>query len=322
MGQRLLVLCAAALALTCLTQAPAQGLEKRVYGTVVVESGEEVEEASAVIGGVAVDGAVEGDVSSGYGDVRVDGPVGGDVNSGFGDVSVRAPVGGDVGASFGDVYVDSRVGGDVDVRRGDLRLGPNAEIHGHVFVGDGSVRAERVAALPGHVEAGTATRLRHVPDGTGSPWLQAWLFATLVFVACCVLAAVALPRPMRAAALRAEQYPGRSLLLGVVSVPVAVILAVVLAVSVVGIPVLLLLSPAYLALLFFGALVAAYFVGRKVLMSTGRHGGGDALAAATGALIVAATYLIPVLGDLALYLFVLLGAGATIIALFSYRRLF
>jgi hypothetical protein len=96
--------------------------------------------------------------------------------------------------------------------------------------------------------------------------------------------------------------------------------AVVLAVSIIGIPLLLLLAPAYLAFVFFGALVAAYFVGRRVVFATGHYRGGNVLAAMIGALILAVVYLIPVLGGFLLYGLALFGAGAAILALFSRRR--
>ena len=97
-------------------------------------------------------------------------------------------------------------------------------------------------------------------------------------------------------------------------------LCVVLAVSIIGIPLLLLLAPAYLALVFFGALVAAFFVGRRVIFAIGRYHVGNAMAAVVGALILAVAYLIPVLGDIFLYGFALFGAGASVLALVSRRR--
>jgi hypothetical protein len=100
---------------------------------------------------------------------------------------------------------------------------------------------------------------------------------------------------------------------------VVVVLSVVLVISIVGIPVLLLLAPAYLAFVFFGALVAAYFVGRRVVLATGSYHAGNALAAVAGAIIIAAVYLIPVLGGLLAYGFALFGTGASILALFSRR---
>ena len=113
--------------------------------------------------------------------------------------------------------------------------------------------------------------------------------------------------------------PGRAFVYGLISLPIFFVLCVVLAVSIIGIPLLLLLAPAYLALLFFGALVAAFFIGTRVLMFTGRYRVGNAMAAVVGALILAATTLIPVLGDLLLYALSLLGTGAVILALLSRR---
>jgi Gamma-glutamyltranspeptidase len=127
------------------------------------------------------------------------------------------------------------------------------------------------------------------------------------------------PRPLAAAARRAEETPGRAFVYGLVSLPVFFVLCVVLAMSIIRIPLLLLLAPAYLSLLFFGALVAAFFLGTRVLMFTGRYRVGNAMAAVVGAMILAATTFIPVLGDLILYALCLLGAGAAILALFSRR---
>ena len=74
------------------------------------------------------------------------------------------------------------------------------------------------------------------------------MFAAAAFVACSVLSS-SLPRgSFRRGAL------GRGIsamsLLGVASVPAVVVLCVVPAVSIIGIPLLLLLAPAYLALVF------------------------------------------------------------------------
>jgi quinol-cytochrome oxidoreductase complex cytochrome b subunit len=54
-------------------------------------------------------------------------------------------------------------------------------------------------------------------------------------------------------------------------------------------------------------------------MVTGGYRVGNALAAVVGAIILAATTFIPVLGDLLLYALSLLGTGAIILALFSRR---
>jgi cytoskeletal protein CcmA (bactofilin family) len=298
----------------------AHALERKVFGDVVVEPGDHEDEVSTTFGDVTVNGPVDGDVHSAFGDIRINSPVGGDVNSGSGDIEVRAPVRGQVDAGFGDVYVNSRVDGGVDVEHGDVRLGPDARVRGGITCDSCEVWRESGAVVEGHKMADMAQDFDGDPGDLGLFDFVGWIFATTAFVACSVLLAVLAPGPLLAAARRAEESPGWSLLFGVASVPAVVVLSVVLAVSLVGIPLLLLLAPAYLALLFFGALVAAYFVGRKVVFATGRYRVGNVLAAVVGAVIVAGAYLIPVLGNLILYALTLLGTGAAVLAFFSRRR--
>jgi cytoskeletal protein CcmA (bactofilin family) len=319
----LLMLSVAALAFVVLEPLPAHAFENKAWGDVVVEPEHTVSKASTAFGDVRVEGFVERDVHSGFGDIEVtkDGRVGGDINAGVGDVKVDGPVDGEIDAGLGDVYVDAPVGGDIDVGRGHVELGPRAQVHGNVYYGSGQIRPHPDAVVEGNMVSGMGPEMEHEPDdGFGIPSLVGWVFGTAAFVACSVLLAVLAPGPLQAAARRAEESPGWSLLFGVASVPAVVVFAVVLAVSIVGIPLLLLLGPAYLALLFFGALVAAYFVGRRVVFATGRYRGGNALAAMVGALILAVAYLIPILGGLLLYGLALFGTGSAILALFSHRR--
>lgn len=320
----LLTLSVAVLGLVALLPLPAHAFESRAFGNVVVGPGETEPEVSTAVGDVRVDGVVEGDVHSGMGDVAVngDGRVGGDINAGHGDVEVYGPVGGGIKAGFGDVYVDAPVNGNVNIGHGVVKLGPEGSVHGSVYYGSGEFRGKR-EAVRGIVATGgmSPEMVDHDLDGFGIPGLVGWVFAAAAFAACSVLLAVLAPGPLLASARRAEESPGWSLLFGVASVPAVVVFAVVLAVSIIGIPLLLLLAPVYLALVFFGALVAAYFVGRRVVFATGHYRGGNALAAMVGALILAAAYLIPVLGGLLLYGLALFGTGAAILALFSRRQL-
>ncbi len=304
--------------LVVLPSSPAHADEQRLVGDIVVSGVEQ--DVSTMAGNVMVHGRVEDDVQSGKGDITVsgDGSVQGDIEAGLGNVDIQGPVGGDVHAAVGHVYVNAPVEGDVNVGHGDVRLGPNAEISGDLEYGDGEFTGDSKAVQGDIVANGMTLDLdgSHGPDVLG---FVGWLFAALAFAACAVLAAVLAPRPLAAAARRAEETPGRAFVYGLVSLPAFFVLCVVLAVSIIGIPLLLLLAPAYLALLFAGALVAAFFLGTRILMFTGRYRVGNAMAAVVGALILAATTFIPILGDLILYALCLLGTGAVILALFSRR---
>jgi cytoskeletal protein CcmA (bactofilin family) len=314
----LITFSAVILGLFVLLPLPAHAAEQRLVGDVVVGHRGVEHDVSTGAGDLEVRGLVEDDVHSGFGDVLVTGKVKGDIDAGFGDVKIEGPVEGDVRAEFGDVYVNAPVKGDVHVGWGDVDLGPDAEISGNLECEGCEITGNSSAVKGDMMARGMAIDFdeSHGPSIMG---FFGWLFAALAFAACAVLAAVVAPRPLTSAASRAEESPGRSFVYGLVSLPVIFVLCVVLAVSIVGIPLLLLLVPAYLALLFFGALVAAFFIGTKVLMVTGRYRVGNALAAVVGAMILAATTFIPVLGDLLLYALALLGTGAIILALFSRR---
>jgi cytoskeletal protein CcmA (bactofilin family) len=316
----LLTVSALILGLVVLVPLPAHAAEQRLVGDVVVARQGVEHNVSTGAGDLKVHGLVENDVHSGFGDVLVSGgKVRGDIDAGFGDVKIEGPVEGDVRAEFGDVYVNAPVKGDVSVGWGDVDLGPEAAISGNLECEGCEITGNRGAVKGDMMARGMALDFdeSHGPDIIG---FVGWIFAALAFAACAVLAAVLAPGPLASAASRAEESPGRSFVYGLVSLPVIFVLCVVLAVSIVGIPLLLLLVPAYLALLFFGALVAAFFLGTRVLMITGRYRVGNALAAVVGAMILAAITLIPVLGDLLLYALSLLGTGAIILALFSRRR--
>ena len=308
------------LSLVVLLSLPAHAAEERLVGDVVVGPQGIEHDVSTGAGDLVVHGLVEDDVQSGFGDVLVTGRVNGDIDAGFGDVKIEGPVGGDVRAEFGDVYVNAPVKGDVHVGWGDVELGSKGEISGNLECEGCEITGNRSAVKGDMMARGMALDVdeSHGPSIIG---FFGWLFAALAFSACAVLAAVVAPRPLTSAASRAEESPGRSFVYGLVSLPVVFVLCVVLAVSIVGIPLLLLLVPAYIALLFFGALVAAFFIGTRILMVTGRYRVGNALAAVVGAIILAGTTFIPVLGDLLLYALTLFGTGAIILAVFSRRRL-
>lgn len=288
------------LASTLLTLVPvssAQALESAVFGDVEVPRGHLSNESYTVFGDATVDGVVRGDVRCAFGEVRVRGPVEGDVQAGFGDVYVNAPV-----------------TGSVEVGRGSVRLGPQARVVGDVSLGNGRYAIDPGAVVAGERSSGMSSGSPLAGGGMALANMTLWLLTTLGFCAAAMLFAVIARRPLAASARRLRRSPGRSMLWGVASLPVTAIASALLAVTVVGAPLLLLSIPAYLVLALFGTLVSAYSIGRRIVMATGRHRGGEALASAVGAFAISVIYLIPVAGGVALFLLALLGVGGVIIA--------
>lgn len=282
----------------------AHALEKKVMGDVTVEKGETVPEVRTVLGNVRVEGEVEGDVGSAVGDVRIEGPVGGDVE-----------------AAAGDVLVNSRVGGDIKVGSGDIELGSDAEVVGNISQGSGRLERETGAIVRGQDVAGMTSGFDEDSPLAAFSGFVGWGVMALVLAAASVLLAVAAPGPLRASVRSLERAPGRALLVGAGSFPAMVVASVLLAFTGVGLLLLPFAWPAYFALTLFGMLVAVYFVGRKVVLATGRYRAGDALAAVVGALLVSAAYRLPYLGGvLLLYALASIGTGASIFAFLARRR--
>jgi hypothetical protein len=299
------LLCAVIIALVAFPAVPARASEKRVVvGDVRVNEGETVEDVSTAWGDVVVEGEVEDGVRSAVGDVRIDGPIGGDVNAGSGDVYINAPV-----------------RGGVDVGNGDLYLKSGAQVGGPISVGNGTIFRDRESRVYAPQTAGMASNFREDPvPGAFSIGMIGWGAMALGLAAAAVLLSVAAPGPLKASARSLEASPGRSLVLGLGSAPTAVVLSVLLLLTGVGALLLFLLWPAYLALLLFGALVVAYSLGRRAVLAAGRYRAGDTLAAAVGALLLAATWLVPTLGRLLFAALALLGAGAVVSAFLARRR--
>ncbi|MGI8650430.1 MAG: bactofilin family protein [Rubrobacter sp.] len=292
---------------------------------VVVERGQVVPEVSSSVGRVMVYGVVEGDVDSTVGNVVVKGPVGGDVSSGLGNIRIEAPVGGDIEAGFGDVYIDEFVDGNVEVERGDVILTRSAVIEGDVYCGTGLCQYEEGAAVGGRMMAGTMSGATlsnaYSPPGVVFGGMLGWLFGVGLLCGASLLMVVLAPVQLAASSRMVESHPVWSMLVGLASVVGAVVASVLLAVSVIGLPLLILIAPLYLALIVFGLVVTAYFAGRKIVLATGGYRQGNVLAAVVGAVVVATVGLLP-LGEMILCFIALLGAGAALMALLRGTSLF
>jgi hypothetical protein len=179
----------------------------------------------------------------------------------------------------GSVDVLGRVEDDVVAILGDVRLGPHAVVTGSVTSVGGQIEQERGAEVRGEVNEVT---LNHRPwrhaSGPWRPWIGRDLFSgwfsllgTLLRIALVTLltliVAIVAAGPVERISHRATTDPWVSgfvgLLAQVLFVPVLVLTVVFLAISIVGIP-LLVLVPFALVALLFGVLMGFTGVARRV----------------------------------------------------------
>jgi hypothetical protein len=192
--------------------------------------------------------------------VRIGGPV---------RVERDEVVNGAVVVVLGSATVEGEVKDAVVVVAGNASLGPDANVHGDVTVVGGRLDVDPKARVGGQInEIGLdVPRIRVRPfDAWGwrfHPFRNWWfspsfnLFAVslrmLLFGLLCLVLVVAAPGPLGRIERRVAAEPWKSGLVGLVAqllfVPLLVLTVVILAVSIIGIPLLLLVPFALLALL-------------------------------------------------------------------------
>ncbi len=205
----------------------------------------------------------------------------------------------------GDVNVLGRVEDDVVAVGGSVHLGPKAEVTGSVTAVGGRVEQERGAEVAGQVqEVGIAGPIHFGRShwwAMGHDVFSGWfrLFGTILRIALVLLLAlviaIALEHPVGRIARRAGEEPWTCGFVGLAAqvffVPVLVVTVVVLAISIIGIPLLILVPFALIALLF-GVLMGFAGVARRVgIWAVGPNRGALVPSAVGVVLIAAGTFL-------------------------------
>ncbi|MGH7556499.1 MAG: hypothetical protein ACREMD_01700 [Gemmatimonadota bacterium] len=208
-----------------------------------------------------------------------------DVGGGSGDrvrigasieVETGEVVNGDVVSVGGSVEVDGTVNGDVVAVGGSVDLGPNAVVDGEVTSVGGTIDRDPGAVVRGEVSevafGGPDFRF-HGPDFGAGPFFSgvAGLIGTLVWIAVLLLlvclAFLFARRPIERMEYRVATSPWKAALVGLVFqilfIPALVLTCVVLAISIIGIPLLVLVPFAMLALAI-GALLGFTAVAKRL----------------------------------------------------------
>jgi hypothetical protein len=276
-------------------------------------------------GEVQVDAIVAGNARVAGGEVGL-GPatvVDGSVSLSGGRIRFEGSTRGYLQASGGVVRIDGTVDSDAEVRAEEIEIGPETRIAGKLIVH--GPRAPTIAAgaqIVGGVEFNEgdvgwhaedhdiARDMRTVAHGVGS---LLWIVG--VFVAG-TLFTLAFPGYSARAADRIGREPLRSLGLGFVLLICLPVLAVLLVITIVGIPLALILVMLYVPLLFLGWVTSALFVARKGLSLVRRERptstGMTLLALLLAVLALWALGQVPVLGGWVTFAALLLGIGALV----------
>jgi len=318
----------ALLFVSCLTfaasaaaQAPA-GPTIRLGGDVVIS--QPVEGAlHALAGTVTIDAPVNGDVHAAAGDVHVGSTatIAGDLSLAAGHVTLDGAVRGDVNVAAGHVEIDGPVTGDASIAAGSLELGPAARIQGRLTFHGGDLHRDPAAQVVGGIAHTRAQGWRTHERTAAWRFAHGWIWtAGLVMLA--ALIAALLPDASRRMAQELQEHPWITPLLGLVAIASIPIGAVLLILTIIGIPVALLALIGYAGLLLVAYAWVAVVVGGMLLdrvnPQTAARTAWRVGAAMLAMLALAILVRVPLVGGLVKLAALVVGVGMIVAAAFRH----
>lgn len=320
-----------ALLLSCLALASAAFAEEAVISRTIrvggnVDISEPVDGALKVVGGqVTINAPVEGSVQVAGGSVDI-GPsavISGIASIAGGSITVNGSIKEDLRAAGGHVKVNGPVGGDVSVAAGTLELGPQARIAGKLTFHGEELRRDPAAQVVGGVEHARARWHRHYSRLAAERFTHGWI-RTAVLMIFAALVAAALPGPSQRMAQELRERPWLTPLLGLVALITIPIMAVLLMITIIGIPIGILALIGYIALLLLGYVWLAVVVGGMLLdrvrpetaaLTAWRMG-----AAVLAMLVLAILARVPFIGGLVAFVALIVGVGMIVTVVFRQSR--
>lgn len=296
--------------------------------------------AGTMLAGASLTPASAKEVLLRIGDVHV--PSGtivhGDAIAVGGTTYVDGTVEGDAVAVGGSVDVRGHVTGSVRAMGGNAELRSTAVVEGGVSAAGGKVVREPGASMGGQPPPPPPTFPLPLPGGPGPgetqpapPWWVPgalagllwvlhslfWaghLFLLAMFVGTAWLLAVRFPRGVARVGAVLERDPVMALAAGIVTWPAVMVLTVLLALTVVGVPLALSMPAAVIVAAQLGVTAVALILGKRV------HPSDPVREIVVGAVLLAIAFSLPGLGQVVGLAAVTLGLGAVVLMLVESRR--
>lgn len=233
--------------------------------------------------------------------------IGGDLTIGSQNATISGPIGRDIVMGSANARISNMVGRNIKAQSEHLTLASGAKVGGNVEnTSQNNVRIDNQAVVSGKV---TRIEPEHTQGKSHSGltgfkllWLLYWLIA-MVFTAFILI--LLFPRLFHAVTNQAMPRPWKALLVGFLATIVMPIVIVLLAGSLIGIPLAVILGFIWLVCLLLSSPLFGYYVGRLVLRNSKR----PLLIMLAGAAILAIVIMIPFLGFIALLATIWIGTG-------------
>ncbi len=280
---------------------------------------------------IHISGHVEGGVRVAGQNVSVDGQVDGsasllgqtittsetskiskDLTAAGSDISINGQIGRDVGLAADNATVNGQVGRNLNGRFNSLKLDGNSSVDGNLDY----TSAQEASIADGAKVAGSKTRHQPVTKAKHqNTWKLRFAGQGYAFISLLVLALVLVllfPQFFHEASERTYRHPGRTALIGFLSLLAAPFLFIALLLTLIGVPLALLFGLTWLVILMLSGTVFSYSVGRLLM----KHSKQPVLIMFVGAAVVLVLYALPILSFITLLAAGLMGTGSIVSELF------
>ena len=248
----------------------------------------------------------------------------------------RVRIGGDVIVEEGaEVKEAVAVGGSVTVHGrvrksavavgGSVILGPNAEIGEDVVSIGGTVQQAQSSIINGDVVElnipGVSSIIPLFFEDTSSSWFWTFKIVSLLgFLALAVLLVAVLPKPFNLISDNVRQHFGKIILWGLLGLAIIIPLAVFLAISVIGIPLIALEAFLVGVAFLVGYIAVAKLIGDRIAVIMKRPALNIVWLTVMGLLALWLVGWVPILGSVVKAAAILLGFGGVLATLFTSRK--
>ncbi len=271
-------------------------------------------------GNVTVNAPVDGNLAVAGGNVALGSAaaISGNASMAGGTINVDGSIKGNLHAAAGRIRINGPVAGNTSIAARTLELGPDARLQGKLIFRGEELRRDPSAQVAGGVEQ--LPRRWHWHERTAAERFEhGWIWSAGLMVLAALIAA-ALPGASRRMAQELRERPWITPLLGFVALTSIPIAAVLMMITIIGIPIGLLALVGYFALLLVGYVWLAVVVGGMLLdrvkPETAAQTAWRVGAAVLAMLVLALLVRVPFVGGLVHLAALVVGVGMVVAAAF------
>jgi cytoskeletal protein CcmA (bactofilin family) len=290
-----------------------------VAGAKVILSGRVSQNARIAAAHAVINGTVGRNITVGAADIQLTdaGEIQGNMMAAGGDVELEGPVDKDAKIAAGNAVVSNHVGRHLSIAAGTMRLTPKAVVEGNVRhwsntdpVFDNGATVRGTVTRRPLVRGWTAEGFRY---GFGGLRLLAAAVSAVSTLILGLLLLRLYPVFTRQVASTIRERPWRSLGWGAAALLGTPVVALVCAITLLGLPIGIVLMALYGVMLYLGRVYAMTWLG-QLLLRRMPDSSPLAWSFVTGLIVYTILSFLPIVGDVVTLLTVVLGLGALLVA--------